>query len=209
MTPSDDIADLHAPVLVVPDLFSADLCRRLVAFWEAGEKLDGTVSSAGTGEGAVKADTKRRQDVFLPDGHALLQEVAGIVGPRIGPAVLKAFHFRIEVMEGVRIGCYDAAEQGFFRAHVDDGTPTTAHRRFAMSVNLNTGEYEGGRLRFPEFGPREYAPPPGGAVVFSCKLLHEALPVTKGRRFGLFTFFCSEADEQARLRVVEAADAGV
>jgi hypothetical protein len=34
-----------------------------------------------------------------------------------------------------------------------------------------------------------YRPPAGGGVVFSCSLLHEALPVTEGRRFGLFTFF--------------------
>ena len=47
------------------------------------------------------------------------------------------------------------------------------HRRFAVSLNLNTGDYEGGCLRFPEFGPHLYVAPAGGAVVFSCSLLHE------------------------------------
>ena len=47
-----------------------------------------------------------------------------------------------------------------------------------MTLNLNTGGYEGGALWFPEFGRQLYAPEAGGAVVFSCSLLHEALPVT-------------------------------
>ena len=48
-----------------------------------------------------------------------------------------------------------------------------------MSLNLNAGEYEGGFLRFPEYGPNLYMPETGCAVVFSCSLLHEALAVTR------------------------------
>jgi predicted 2-oxoglutarate/Fe(II)-dependent dioxygenase YbiX len=191
--------DFHAPVLVVPDLFSGDLCARLIAFWEANDKIQGTVAQAGTGESAVKTGTKRRQDVFVPDGHALIAELAQVIAPRIGPAILEAFQFRVGYMEKLRIGCYDAAERGFFRAHRDNTNPATRHRRFAISVNLNTGEYEGGWLRFPDYPAHDYAPPAGGAVVFSCSLLHEAMPVTRGRRFGLFTFFCGDEDEAARV----------
>ena len=57
-----------------------------------------------------------------------------------------------------------------------------------MTLNLNTDEYEGGELRFPEFGPNLYRPGAGDAVVFSCSLLHEALDVTKGSRFTLLSF---------------------
>lgn len=52
--------------------------------------------------------------------------------------------------------------------------------------------YQGGELRFPEYSRALYAPETGGAVVFSCALLHEALPVTQGRRFGAFTFAYEE-----------------
>ncbi len=193
------IIAMQAPVLVVERLFSADLCARLIAYWENHEKSAGVVVSPDGGDAAVREGSKRRADVFLADGDPLLGDVSQVVAATIGPAVLGAFQYRIEVMEGVRVGCYDSADLGFFRAHHDNTTPATEHRRFAMSVNLNTGQYEGGLLRFPEFGGAAYAPPPGGAVVFSCSLLHEALPVTSGRRFGLFTFFCSEADERARI----------
>ena len=141
-------------------------------------------------------------------GHRLVQELAAAVAATVGPAILAAFQFRIEVMEGIRIGCYDAADRGYFRAHHDNTTPATRHRRFAMSINLNTGDYTGGELRFPDYGPQLYVPPIGGAVVFSCSLLHEVLPVTAGRRLGVFTFFCSEADERARLATSQSPLSG-
>ena len=80
-------------------------------------------------------------------------------------------------------------DDGYFRAHRDSVSHKAGEeRRFALSVNLND-DFEGGRLRFNEFGPQTYCPAAGDGVVFSCKLLHEAMPVTKGRRFGLFAFF--------------------
>ena len=61
-----------------------------------------------------------------------------------------------------------------------------------MTLNLNTNGYTGGQLRFPEFGPDLYEPERGGAIVFSSSLLHEATPVTAGRRYVLLGFFFGE-----------------
>jgi predicted 2-oxoglutarate/Fe(II)-dependent dioxygenase YbiX len=102
-------------------------------------------------------------------------------------------------MERYLVACYDAAHGGHFRAHRDNTTKGTAHRRFAVTINLNADEFGGGELRFPEFGPRSYRAPTGGAVVFSCSLLHEALPVTSGRRYAFLPFLYDEA--AARVRV--------
>jgi predicted 2-oxoglutarate/Fe(II)-dependent dioxygenase YbiX len=99
-------------------------------------------------------------------------------------------------MERLRIGCYDAKDSGFFAAHRDNTTPRTQHRRYALTLNLNTGGYEGGFLRLPEYGPQLYAPPPGGAIVFSCSLLHLVAPVSKGRRFVVVGFFWGEAEQR-------------
>jgi len=66
------------------------------------------------------------------------------------------------------------------------------------TINLNAEEYEGGDLRFPEFGQATYRAPTGGAVVFSCSLLHEATPVTKGTRYGFLPFLYN--DEAAQIR---------
>lgn len=66
-----------------------------------------------------------------------------------------------------------------------------------MTINLNE-DFEGGDLRFPEFGPRTYRAPAGGAIVFSCALLHEATPVTKGNRFAFLPFLYDEAAAKVR-----------
>ncbi|MCH8997996.1 MAG: 2OG-Fe(II) oxygenase, partial [Proteobacteria bacterium] len=60
----------------------------------------------------------------------------------------------------------------------------------------------------PEYGPQLYQPEVGGAVVFSCSLLHEATRVTSGRRFVLLGFFYSEAEQKLRERVAAEREAG-
>jgi predicted 2-oxoglutarate/Fe(II)-dependent dioxygenase YbiX len=43
-----------------------------------------------------------------------------------------------------------------------------------------------------------FRPRTGEAVLFSCSLQHQALPVTKGRRFALLSFFYDEPARQVR-----------
>ncbi len=188
------------PVLIVPGLFEPELCRRLIEHWNVSEKRADTVSSASRGDAYASAAFKKRRDVWIAEPE-LLRLLQQRIGRRAVPEIRKAFNFRVVHGEVMRIGCYDAADGGYFRAHRDNTTPYTAHRQFAMSVNLNTGEYEGGDVHFPEYGRQLYRPEAGGAVVFSCSLLHEALPVTKGRRFGLFTFLFDEEGRRAEQRM--------
>ena len=195
-----------APVLLVPAVLEPEERAALRAHWERGEKLrDRVASEAGAAEAAARV--KRRADVPLDDRdlYATLHER---LARRVVPEMQRAFRFRPASFEAPRVGCYDAADRGGFGAHRDNRTPFTRHRRFAMSLNLNTGEYEGGRLCFPEFGPDLYEPEAGGCAVFSCDLLHEAQPVTRGRRFAVFTFFtdaAGAAQEQELIRQRMAA----
>jgi predicted 2-oxoglutarate/Fe(II)-dependent dioxygenase YbiX len=81
--------------------------------------------------------------------------------------------------------------------HRDNTTKGTAHRRFAVSINLNR-DFEGGNLSFPEYGPKQFKPPPGGAVVFSCSLLHTVSPVTRGLRYVFLPFLYDDAGAALR-----------
>jgi predicted 2-oxoglutarate/Fe(II)-dependent dioxygenase YbiX len=197
-----------APVLVIPDLLTAAYRDALLAHWERSEKLRDGVASAAGGRVAA-ASIKRRADVPLDDMalYAVFQER---MERRAGPEMLRAFRFRAARFEAPRIGCYDASDQGAFGAHRDNRTPYTAHRRFAMSLNLNhPGEYEGGRLRFAEFGEEEIEIPERGAAIFCCDLLHEAMPVTRGRRFAIFTFFTdAEGAKQEQELIARARASG-
>ena len=190
------IVAAQAPVLVVPNVLDRALCRRLMAHWDEGERQDDMVAARGDGTRQANRKSKIRSDVVLTEDAPLSGEVAGAITRRLLPEVEKAFNFRVTRMERFRIGCYDAENSGFFAAHRDNTTAMTAHRRYALTLNLNSGEYEGGFLRLPEYGPQLYAPPPGGAVVFSCSLLHLVAPVSKGRRFVVVGFLWGEEDQE-------------
>jgi len=51
---------------------------------------------------------------------------------------------------------------------------------------------------FPEFGTRTYRAPTGGAVVFSCSLLHEATPIRSGLRYCTLPFLYDDAAAKIR-----------
>jgi predicted 2-oxoglutarate/Fe(II)-dependent dioxygenase YbiX len=182
----------QVPVLMVRDVLDAALCRRLIGYWSSGNKQSDDVSSRQRGQQLTDQMIKKRTDVAVTDPD-LLATLRKLISRRVTVEIHKAFNFVANHHETFRIGCYDATDGGYFRRHRDNTTPFTAHRRFAMSLNLNTGEYEGGQIRFPEYGRQCFRPDVGAAVIFSCSLLHEALPVTDGRRFALFSFFYDDA----------------
>lgn len=199
----------QAPVLLVERVLEPEFCVRLMEHWRQGEKrTDGVASAAGAS--AADSDIKRRADVPVDDAQ-LFTALRDALVRRVLPAILQAFHIRIVQIELPRIGCYDAKAGGWFRRHRDNTTPYTAHRQFAISLNLNSpAEYDGGQVRFPEFGCHRYQPEAGAALVFSCSLLHEAIPVTRGRRFGLFTFLHDERhDVQYRRMLAEQKAKGI
>jgi predicted 2-oxoglutarate/Fe(II)-dependent dioxygenase YbiX len=148
---------------------------------------------------AFDPNRKRRADCVLDDERLRVDCRARILR-RLAPEIAKAFQFRVTRMERDIVACYTAEEAGWFGAHRDNTTAGTAHRRFAVTLNLNAEDYEGGDLRFPEFGARSYRAPTGGAAVFSCSLLHEALPVTRGERFAFLPFLYDEAAAELRER---------
>ena len=192
-----------APALLVPDVLEPELCRAVIAYWDAGEKERNRVVTS-QGAGMESDGLKRRIDVWLDNG-ALAATLHDRICRRVVPALDKAYNFKVANYQKLRIGCYDSADAGAFGKHRDNSTELSAHRQFAMSLNLNTSEYEGGKLWFPEYGRQLYDIAAGGAVVFSCSLLHEALPVISGRRFGIFGFFFDAASAEADDRLYFSA----
>ncbi len=185
----------QAPVLLVPRVFPAEFCKRLIDHWSTAEKQEdvaggyyATAAGQPSDPSVRRPSLKRRADWLIPDGP-IHDEIRNLLSRRVAPELRKAFEFHAENYEQLRIGCYDAERGGYFRRHRDNvGHPEIRRRRFAMSLNLNDS-YEGGEVRFPEYGSRLYRPPAGAALLFSCSLLHEAMEIRSGRRFVLLTFF--------------------
>jgi predicted 2-oxoglutarate/Fe(II)-dependent dioxygenase YbiX len=190
------VVQAQAPVLLLERVVDPGLCRTLVDYWQRGDKVANTVG--GPQGNVVNGNVKRRHDVPLDDPRLFVQ-LRDCLVRRVVPAILRAFHVGIMVIEAPIIGCYDADSGGRFGRHRDNTSSYTAHRQFALSLNLNADEeYEGGELRFPEFGRELYRPVAGGALVFSSSLLHEVVPVTRRRRFGVFTFLSASGPAALR-----------
>jgi predicted 2-oxoglutarate/Fe(II)-dependent dioxygenase YbiX len=151
---------------------------------------------------------KVRRDHLIED-EALQAALRARISRRLVPEIMKAFQFRVTRLERYLVASYSAEEGGHFSAHRDNTTKGTAHRRFAVTINLNAEEFEGGDLTFPEFGRTTYRAPTGGAVVFSCSLLHQALPVTKGERFAFLPFLYDDAAAKIREENLKFLGAGV
>ncbi|WP_417457061.1 2OG-Fe(II) oxygenase [Kordiimonas sp.] len=188
-----------APVLVVPRVLSKDYCERLIRHYNDGTPGESGFMRVRDGKTVPVFDHsfKRRMDVRIED-EALKAELRTSLQRRLIPQIKKAFQFEATRIERYIVACYDSKSQGFFKPHRDDTTPGTAHRRFAVTINLNAEGHEGGGLRFPEFGSRVYRAPTGGAVVFSCSLLHEATPVISGVRYATLPFLYGEQDAAIR-----------
>jgi peroxiredoxin len=187
-------AAIQAPVLVVPRVFEPELCQTLIQYYQHRGGVDSGFMRDVNGQtvGVLDYSHKRRTDCEIED-EKLRQACMVRIHDRLVPEIRKAFQFNATRMERYIVACYSSDTADHFQPHRDNTTKGTAHRRFAVSLVLNAESFEGGFLRFPEFGRQLYAPPSGGAVVFSCSLLHEATPVTRGTRFVFLPFLYDDA----------------
>ncbi|MGL5063156.1 MAG: redoxin domain-containing protein [Microcoleus sp.] len=192
-------ATRHAPVLVIPNVLDKDYCRFLIDMYKTnGGSPSGFMRQVGGKTvGLFDDNFKKRRDFFIEEPK-LQRQLNSIILRRVKPEVEKSFQFTITRFERYLVGCYDAESGGFFRPHRDNTSKGTMHRRFAMTLNLNVGEYTGGFLRFPEYAPHGYKGESGTAIIFSCSLLHEATPVISGERFALLSFFYGNEDAKVR-----------
>jgi len=188
----------HAPVLILPRVFEPGFCKVLIDHYDTVGGHESGFMREIDGVTRLMSDHrhKRRSDVVIVDDD-LVGAARARVARRLVPELKKAFQYEATRIERYLVATYDAETGGYFRPHRDNTTKGTAHRRFAVSINLNS-DFDGGELRFPEFGQKTLRPPPGGAVVFSCSLLHEATAVTRGRRYAFLPFLYDEAAARVR-----------
>jgi predicted 2-oxoglutarate/Fe(II)-dependent dioxygenase YbiX len=188
----------QAPVLRVPRVFEPDFCRRLIAYYqEQGSEDSGFMrDQGGRTVGVYDYGTKRRRDCTI-EHEELKRQCMLRIHRRLVPEILRAYQFDATRMERYIVACYQGEHGGHFRAHRDNTTRATAHRKFAVSLNLND-DYDGGSVWFPEYGRRLFRPAAGEAVVFSCSMLHEATSVTRGTRYVFLPFLYDDAAAKVR-----------
>jgi peroxiredoxin/predicted 2-oxoglutarate/Fe(II)-dependent dioxygenase YbiX len=193
LAPRRERVKAHAPVLLLPRVLSDADCARLIELWHRPVNLwpstDGFRSDGHTKEqGDFKvghAGAYGQMTEYVVRDAAVQRFLDQCFNRRVAGEIRKAFQTGVTQRENYRIVRYDSQTGGVLHAHRDNSTKEIAHRRFTMTINLNAGEYEGGALRFREYGDHLYEVDRGTAVIWSASLLHEVMPVTKGARFVL------------------------
>ncbi|WP_411885927.1 2OG-Fe(II) oxygenase [Polaromonas sp. YR568] len=190
--------ELQAPILMLPNVFPPEFCRRLVTLYDTHGGQESGFMREKDGKTILTHDHehKRREDYNITQPE-IVKWTQAWIHRRIVPEIAKVHQFKATRMERYIVACYRADQEAHFRAHRDNTTRGTAHRRFAVSINLND-DFEGGEIRFPEYGPRSFKPQIGAAVVFSCSLLHAVSTVTRGRRYAFLPFLYDDAAAKIR-----------
>ncbi|MDB5439128.1 MAG: hypothetical protein JWM33_1555, partial [Caulobacteraceae bacterium] len=155
-----------APVLIIPNIAPPELCQALIDHFEASPHAAGVMASFSDGGAYAKLDEskKKRRDTELTADSPLYAEVLALLSGRVIPEIKRAFQADIANADRILIARYDDTG-GYFKRHRDNTAPHTAFREFAISLNLNTHDYEGGELLFPEYDDARYNPPAGAAIV--------------------------------------------
>ena len=181
----------HAPILIIPNALTPDDCAALIGHFTAGGDFAIAKSSQPAPEGmklpVYDYNRQDRIDHIISD-QAILQRIDQRLHERVVPMVKKAFAFDVTQREPLHIARYNGPRDGIEVGHRDNVAASSAHRKFALSINLND-DFEGGELVFSEYAPQGYRAAPGTALVFSSSLLHEVQETTKGIRYNLISHF--------------------
>jgi predicted 2-oxoglutarate/Fe(II)-dependent dioxygenase YbiX/peroxiredoxin len=190
--------EVNAPILILPQVFEPEFCTLLIDLYNqnGGEESGFMRETNGRTVGVTDFAHKRRKDFNLSD-DAMIKQTQLRIRRRVVPEIHKVHQFVVTRMERYLVGCYSAEDGGHFNSHRDNTTSGTAHRRFAVSINLNE-DFDGGEVGFPEYGAKRYKAPAGGAVVFSCSLLHSVSRVTRGSRYAFLPFLYDDAAAKIR-----------
>ena len=169
---------LTAPVLLLPGILDSEDCGRLLNL----------ISRADPASGFVLVE---QPDLVAQIGKTLLR--------RIGPEVEKAFAFDDFAIETIALRWSEGSLSGASDYRRDITDPAVQGRSFSLILDLASEAYEGGDIRFPEYGSHSYRPGTGGGLIYSGTLLGELRPVSTGRR-SLLTAVLRRAPKAAAAR---------
>lgn len=166
----------HIPYLLIENALNDDLLKKIINFYNQ-KKSEGKLISH-------QHNTKDRLHVH-PDAE-LEKELDHKISRSVLPELRKVFYFDAEYRELYKICSYDAETSGRFHPHRDTPAPFQ-HRKYALSLFLND-DYDGGEFVLPEYGLK-VKPKANTAFIFPGISTHQVLPVTKGSRMTIISFF--------------------
>ena len=172
-------------MLPIPDLLDAATLARVRAVLDAGDWIDGNVTS-----GAQSALAKRNRQ--LPEASAAARDAGGIVLDALGRTPLfVAAALPLKVYPPL-FNRYEGGEA--FGAHVDNAIRIQRGSEFRIRSDLSCtiflsdpDNYDGGELVIEEpSGERRVKLAAGSAILYPASSVHRVEPVTRGVRLASF-----------------------
>jgi len=192
----------------VPDLLSADEVARVRGVIDAGEWVDGNVTS-----GAQSALAKRNEQVV--EGSAAHREAGAMILDALGRSPLfVAAALPLKVFPPL-FNRYAGGQA--FGTHVDNairiqrGSDFRIRSDLSMTVFLeDPAAYDGGELIIEgQFGEQVVKLPAGHAILYPSSSLHRVAPVTQGMRVASFFWIQSMVRDDGARRILFEMDGAV
>ncbi|MGZ8336080.1 MAG: Fe2+-dependent dioxygenase [Allosphingosinicella sp.] len=185
-------------MLAVPDLLDAEGVKRVRAIVDAGEWVDGNVTS-----GHQSALAKRNMQ--LPEDGEAARRAGGLVLDALGKSPLFiAAALPLKIFPPL-FNCYQSGER--FGTHVDNAVRIHRTSEFRVRSDLSAtlflehpDAYEGGELVVEDnLGVHSVKLPAGHLLLYPASTLHRVEPVTRGARTASFFWIQSMVrDDGAR-----------
>lgn len=188
-------------MIAIPDVLTAEQLARVRAIVDAGEWVDGNVTS-----GRQAALSKRNQQ--LPDDSAAAREAGRIILDALGrTALFIAAALPARVLPPM-FNRYAGGQA--FGMHVDNAIRIKGDFRMRADLSAtlfleDPQSYEGGELVVEDaFGTHDVKLPAGHMILYPSSSLHRVEPVTKGTRTASFFWIESMVrDDGARRSLFE------
>jgi len=176
---------------IIPGLLTPDECERIKSYIRTLETKPAQVTNAQSSKNITKKQY-RKSDVSWLEPHPEINWAAHRIEEAMRTVNAEMYQFNLQALEQIQYLKYKRF--GFFKPHFDTGSPSTAHRKLTLSVQLNAAsDYTGGTLTVRDTGGTTQASKKqGDAIIFPTYLLHHAHTIYTGKRECLVAWMGSE-----------------
>lgn len=178
------------------------------------------LAAADWADGRITAgyqSAKAKQNLQLPDDHAVARELGALILDRLQRHPTFMAGALPQRIFPPLFNCYREGQS--FGFHVDNAVryPRTGEDRSALRTDLSAtlffsdpGDYDGGELVIEDsFGTHSVRLPAGDLILYPASSLHRVTPITRGERVASFFWIQSLVRDEGQRRLLFDLDVSI
>lgn len=183
------MGELANYIMVIKNIVPDTLCDRIISEYKNSTDWIKAETRGGVRKDVRNCATIAMSEKYIIGDNSIRQEIDSDLFKIAGKCIDKYRHVHINCVidEDTGYELLRYKEGGFYTQHTD--TFIHAPRLVSCSLNLNN-DYEGGEFAFFDKGLK-YKLNKGDVIMFPSTFMypHEIMPVTKGTRYSIITWF--------------------